>query len=664
MWRENACHYAKIESGGNRMKHITILILFVSISLYADSTRTVGNLVLDGVPEIPETVFERLNQYQNVRSALFQDWDPSSSGLLILTRFGNTNQVHYVPEPGGYRRQITFLEEPVSIARYNPNKERNGFLYSSDKGGGEFFQFYWFDFHSGRSTLLTDGGKSYNTSPVWSNSGKFLAFSSTKRNGKDFDLYVMTGTDPATIRMIKQVEGAWYPIDWNRNDTLLLVQQYISVNESYLFTLDPASGQLTPVNPKTGKKIAYETAAFSMKDDTIFYSSDEDSEFKRLTGYDPKTGKKEVLSENIPWNVESLDVSPDGKWIVFVTNEGGLSKLYLASTDRLNEPVQMELPSGVISRIKFDHAGTRLGFQISTAQSPSDVFVVDLQSRKPVQWTHSETGGLNPETFVTPELIHYPTFDTVNGKPRMIPAFYYKPKGDSKKPFPVVIRIHGGPESQTLASFSPVYQYWINELGVAVLDPNVRGSDGYGKNYLLLDNAYKREDSVKDIGKLLDWIATRPELDAKKVGLYGGSYGGYMVLSSAFHFGDRLKCAVDIVGISSFVTFLKTTESYRQNLRRAEYGDERDPKMHDFLLSISPIQNANKIDIPLFVVQGKNDPRVPVTEAEQIVKEVRKNGGDVWYLLATDEGHGFRKKDNRDHYEAAVSLFYQKYLLQ
>ena len=640
-----------------------VVILFALFS-FAEDTRRIGSLVLDGVPEIPETVFDRLNQYQNTRSASLQDWEPSGAGMLILTRFGNTNQVHSVSEPGGHRRQITFFMEPISEALYGRAKDRKGFLYSSDRGGGEFFQFYWFDTGSGRSTLLTDGGKSVNRTPVWSTSGKHLAFTSTKRNGKDFDIYVLSDADPKTTRMIKQVEGAWRVLDWNADDALLLVENYVSVNESHLHTLNLNTGELKEINPQK-EKISYETATFGKNGDSVYYSSDEKSEFRRLTEYDLKSDKKRLLTEQLPWNIDLIDVSHDGNWIAFVANEGGISALYLASTSNADKASKIETPAGVIATVKFDDQGSRLGFQISTAQSPSDIYSVDLSSRKIVRWTYSETGGLNADRFVTPELIEFPTFDRLNGKPRMIPAFYYKPK--TLKPntrLPVVIRIHGGPESQTRSSFSSLYQYWIHELGVAVIDPNVRGSDGYGKSYLLLDNGIRREDSVKDIGKLLDWIGTRPELDPARVAVYGGSYGGYMVLSSAFHYSDRLKCAVDIVGISNFVTFLNTTESYRRDLRRAEYGDERDPKLHEFLLSISPLNNVQKIKTPLFVIQGKNDPRVPVTEAEQIVKAVRSNGGEVWYLLATDEGHGFKKKENRDHYEAAVSLFFQKYLLQ
>jgi dipeptidyl aminopeptidase/acylaminoacyl peptidase len=265
---------------------------------------------------------------------------------------------------------------------------------------------------------------------------------------------------------------------------------------------------------------------------------------------------------------------------------------------------------------------------------------------------------------VTPTLVRFPTFDRVDGKPRTIPAFYYRPaKAPASGKLPVVIQIHGGPEGQAQPGFSPTTQYLVNELGVAVLVPNVRGSSGYGKSYLLLDNGDKREDSVKDIGALLDWIGKQPELDADRIGVYGGSYGGYMVLATMTNYPERIRAGVDIVGISHFGTFLKNTEDYRRDLRRAEYGDERDPAMQAVFDRISPLNNASRISAPLFVAQGRNDPRVPYTEAEQIVKAVRGNDQPVWYLLFNDEGHGFRKKANSDYFGAATMLFWQRHLL-
>ena len=319
------------------------------------------------------------------------------------------------------------------------------------------------------------------------------------------------------------------------------------------------------------------------------------------------------------------------------------------------------MPVGQIYNLAFSPDGSSLGMVINTSKSPSDVYVLSFADRNLVRWTYSEVGGLRSDTFVEPELVRYETFDRVDGRPRTIPAFYYRPKGTG--PFPVLVSIHGGPEGQRSPSFSPLTQYYVNELGIAVIDPNVRGSSGYGKSYLLLDNGFKREDSVKDIGALLDWIDERPELDGERIAVIGGSYGGYMVLSSMTHYNDRIRAAIEIVGISNFVTFLENTKDYRRDLRRAEYGDERDPDMREFLNRISPATNAVRITKPLFVAQGLNDPRVPASESEQMVEAIRENGGNVWYLLAKDEGHGFRKKVNRDYYNFAVVMFLEQHLL-
>jgi dipeptidyl aminopeptidase/acylaminoacyl peptidase len=373
-----------------------------------------------------------------------------------------------------------------------------------------------------------------------------------------------------------------------------------------------------------------------------------------------------VVTTDIPWNVSDVAISKDRSRMAFAVNEGGTTALYLMDP-RSREYRRVEgLPVGVASALEFSPDGSRLGLTLNTPQTPSDTFSLDLgkgplEHGKLVRWTYSEVGGLDTSTFVTPRLVRFPTFDEVDGKPREIPAWVYTPPGDG--PFPVVVSIHGGPESQARPYFSSTYQLWLRELGVAVVVPNVRGSSGYGKTYVALDNGFRREDSVRDIGALLDWIDAQPDLDAERVAVFGGSYGGYMVLASAVHYSDRLRAAVDIVGISSFVTFLENTQDYRRDLRRVEYGDERDPEMRAFLEKISPLNNVEKISIPMFVVQGQNDPRVPVTEAEQIVKALRENGHKVWYMNALNEGHGFRRKENRDIYQQATVLFFREHLL-
>lgn len=425
-------------------------------------------------------------------------------------------------------------------------------------------------------------------------------------------------------------------MDWSPDDSKLLVVKYVSANESYPYILDLNTKELTQINPSK-KKIAYAWALWSKDGKGIYFTSDEGSEFKQLKYYDLKTKKITALTKDILWDVTDFDLSKDGNFIALVINHDGISKLYLMNLESDRELDLPEIPVGQIYGLNFDPDGTKLGMVLNTPQTPGDVYVLDIQNKNLVRWTYSEVAGLRTENFAVPELIHYETFDRVNDKPRMIPAFYYKPKNHGERPFPVLIAIHGGPESQYRPFFRSALQYYVNELGIVVLAPNVRGSGGYGKNYLKLDNSYKREESVKDIGKLLDWIAVQPELDANRVAVIGGSYGGYMVLASMTHYNDRLRAGVEIVGISNFVSFLENTKEYRRDRRRVEYGDERDPKMREFLNKISPTTNAHKISKPLFIAQGLNDPRVPASESEQIVEVIRKNGGTVWLLLTKTE---------------------------
>jgi len=646
-------------------KVLTVVILFAltTILFSQQKKKEVGNLVMEEVPDIPDSIVERMNQYQSIRSAAFSDWDPTTSGMLVSTRFAETSQIHYVANPGGARQQITFFREPVSGGAFCPQPGKRLFLFSMDVGGGEFYQLYTFDMNTGKYQMLTDG-KSRNTGGPWSYDGKLYAFSSTKRNGKDTDIYVMQTDNLGDARLLLQVDGSWNAMDWSADNSRLLIQQQISIEETHVYVLDAATGAKEPMVPSQEKKVFYGGARWSKDGKSIYYTSDENGEFRQLIKMDWPARTTMVLTANISWDVVGFTISPDGKWIAFVTNEGGISKLRLMDTKSHKEVTIPAPPVGLIGGMKFNLSSELFALTINLSNSPGDVYTLDLRKKAYNRWTFSEVGGLNPDVFVTPELIEYPTFDTVNGKPRMVPAFYYTPKVKSQKPFPVIINIHGGPEGQALPIFNPIVQYWVNELGCAVLLPNVRGSTGYGKTYVGLDNGYKRGEPVKDIGKLLDWIAARPELDKDRVAVYGGSYGGYMVLSSMFNFNDRIKCGVDIVGISNYVTFLESTQEYRRDLRRVEYGDEREPKMREFLNAISPTTNAHKITKPLFVVQGLNDPRVPVTEAEQIVRTVRSNGNKTWYLLAKDEGHGFQKKVNRDFFNNATVLFFNEFLLQ
>ena len=619
--------------------------------------REIGNLLLENIPDIPETISERLNQYQSTREAAVIDWFNEGDGLLVSTRFGETAQLHFVGNAGGTRRQLTFFKEPVFNAAMRPRA--NGFFFSKDLGGNENYQLYYYDLDTSSYERLTDGQARYGNA-LWSRDGSKLIYNSTKGNQQDHDLYILDFENGQEEKLILAQGGYWYPIDWAPGGHYVTVIQYLSISESHLHILDIRTGALTPILVKP--EVACRDGYWSPDGQSIYFSSDEFSECMQLMRYSLEDTAYAPLIGHQPFEVEDMRLSPDGHALAFLLNENGISCLYLLHTaDNACQDINC-LPEGVITSLCWDAQSRRLALTLDASDAPADVFVLETATCNVTRWTSSEVGGLDPRAFIKPSLIHYPSFDLVDGAERHIPAFYYRPPA-GQGPFPVLIYIHGGPESQFRPGFSPVFQYYLNELGLAVIAPNVRGSTGYGKNFLKLDNGYKREDSVKDIGKLLDWINQQPELDGSRVAVIGGSYGGYMVLASMAHFNNRLRCGIDVVGISNFVTFLENTKSYRRNLRRVEYGDERDPRMRRHLERISPTANAHKIAKPILIIQGQNDPRVPASEAEQMLHAIRRNGGEAWYMLAKDEGHGFRKKSNREFYDKTVILFLQKHLL-
>ncbi len=642
-------------------KRILLFIALLWSGLGYAQKRESGNLVLENVPEPSAQLLEKLDQYQNVRSAGFADWDAKGDGILISTRFGNVSQIHYVAQPGGSRQQLTFENEPIANASACPDPAKQGFIFSRDVGGNENFQLYYFDRQTGKKQLLTDG-KSRHGNRMWNEKGDKFAYTSNRRSTGDLDIYVAPLASPADAKMVFQGKGGgWNMADWSADDSKMLVLEYISVNESKMYVLETASGKLEQINP-SAKQIAYGGGGFAKNGKGVFLVSDEDAEFQQLRFYDFATKKTTALTPKINWDVEQFELTEDGKTLVFSTNEGGYSKLYALDTDKMTYAPISGLPNGVIGGFGFDKSGSRLAMTVNTPTVPGDVFVLTLKTNALERWTFSETGGLNAANFTEPTLIEYPTFDKVSGKPRLIPSFLYTPKNAPGK-IPVVISIHGGPEGQSLPTFSSQIQFWVNEMKLAVLVPNVRGSTGYGKTYVKLDNGFLRENSVKDIGALLDWVQKQPNLDAGRVAVFGGSYGGYMSLASMTNYNARFKCGIDLFGISNFVTFLKNTSAYRQDLRRVEYGDERDPKMNAHQLTISPLTNIKNITKPMLIYQGKNDPRVPLSESEQMVEALKQNQVSVWYIMAKDEGHGITKKANRDQMNAAIAEFLEKHLI-
>lgn len=626
---------------------------------YSQRTANNGQLVMQDVPEIPEQVEDALNQYQNVRSAPFRSFTEDGNSVYISTRFGDVSQLHRVDSPGGARHQLTFFPEPVGSVARQPGS--NNLAFTMDSGGNEYAQIFLLNPATGKHQMLTDG-ESRNGAMVWSHDGDWLAFQSTRRNGASNDIWMLNPNKPDEAKMVLASEdGSWWgPSDFSKDNSELLVQQYISASDSRVYIQQVGSDAKTLIAGGDDNVSVNFALGFDKSGSGVFLVTNQKSEFRQLAHLNTESGELNVITADIPWNVSDFAMSDDGARAAFTVNQDGRDTLYLLDTASLKYSAVDGLPMGLIGGLEMGPQNKKLALTLNTSKTPSDTFVLALKPEATahgelIRWTYSEVGGLDTDTFVEPDLIRYESFDG-----REIPAFVYKP--ESEQPSPVVIYIHGGPEGQFRPSFASTFQLWAKELGIAVVAPNVRGSSGYGKEYINLDNGFKREDSVKDIGALLDWIATQPDLDASRVAVYGGSYGGYMVLASVVHYSDKLKAAVDIVGISNFVTFLKNTKDYRRDLRRVEYGDERDEEMRAFLERISPSNNVEKINVPMFVIQGENDPRVPVTEAEQIVEALRTENKDVWYMNALNEGHGYRKKENRDIQRQAVYLFLKEHL--
>jgi dipeptidyl aminopeptidase/acylaminoacyl peptidase len=625
-----------------------------------------GNLVMEDVPPIPAEIVSGLNRFQNTRSAGFSDWTEDGSGIYISTRFGDVSQIHRVDKAGGARQQITFYKEPIGGVSRQPGGSK--VIFTRDAGGSEFTQIFMLDPDNGSTTMLTDG-ESRNSAMLWDRQGRQVAFQSTQRNGASNDVWLMDPEDSASAKMIlESPDGSWWgPAEFSASGSKVLLSNYVSITDSRVHLLDLDTQDMILLAGGGATASANFPVGFDDDDEGFWFVTDQGGEFRQLAWQPVAEGAAaQIVTADIPWDVNSGTISHDRSRIAFVTNENGMSRLYLLDTKTREYKTVDNIPTGLIFGLQFNPDDSKLAMTLNTAKTPSDTFVLQIGSGPLTyggltRWTHSEVGGLDTSKFRSPTLVSFPTFDKANGEDRHIPAWLYKPQG--KGPFPVVVSIHGGPEGQSRPSFSSTYQMWMEKLGVAIVVPNVRGSSGYGKSYLALDNGFKREDSVRDIGALLDWIATQPDLDADRIAVFGGSYGGYMVLASAVHFSDKLKAAVDIVGISNFVTFLENTQDYRRDLRRVEYGDERDPAMRAHLEKISPLNNVEKIKVPMFIVQGENDPRVPVTESKQVVAALRDQGETVWYMNALNEGHGYRKKENRDVYQQATVLFLQEHLI-
>ena len=635
---------------------VSVLMCSLAFAAGADPRKPAAIQTQD-VPVVSAEVVTKLSQYQSTRTAAFRGWAPDGNGMLISTRFGNSAQLHLVTQPGGRREQLTFVDEPVS-GRFIPGVSDGALLLSVDSGGNENAQLWLLDRRKFQKQLLSDG-KSRHLVQAWRRDGSAVVVSNNRRNGKDMDLYRVDPRKPDSAELLMEVNWqTWEADDWSADGKWLVLRRYVSINESYAALFDVEKKVRTDLPLPTDGKAAIGQLAFAPDGRAVYLTTDAGSEFLRLARLDLTTQKWTLVSDGLNWDVDELTVHRETWTVAFLINNDGMSHLFLWNPVTGQPRSEFRLPLGVVSGLEFSPNGTALGFTLARPEAPAEAYSLRFSDGELTRWTFSEVGGLDSASFVAPTRIQFKSFDK-----RQIPAYFYKPRvAATGEKLPVLISIHGGPESQYRPIFSAATQFYVNELGIAVLHPNVRGSAGYGKTYLQLDNAEKREDSVKDIGGLLDWIAQQPDLDASRVAVIGGSYGGYMVLATLTHFGERIKAGIDIVGICNFITFMEKTAPYRVDLRRAEYGDERKPEMRAVFERIAPLHNTDKIKSELLVIHGRNDPRVPFFEAEQIAAKVRAGGRSVWTVFADNEGHGFAKKENADYQRAVEAMFLRKHL--
>ena len=622
--------------------------------------------LLDGMPPVPQAIDEAVAPYNRYRFATLVAWHPSRREMVVGTTFGETMQYHRVAGPGMARTQLTFIDEGLGGGQrrsaYPATFERatgRYLVFQRDLDGKSNFQNYRLDLDSSAVTLLTDG-QSRNTLGVWSTRGDRMAYTSTRRNGRDYDIYLIDPSNPSGNRLLAQGQGYWSVVDWSADDATLLAVEVMSVEESYLWRVDVATGEMVPITPHGGAKpISFAGAAFAGAGDAVYVTTDQDSDFLRLARLDPATGTITSLTDALDWDVEEFELSPDQSMIAFVANEDGAGVLHLFDVRSGAERPVSGIPAGLVSNINWHPSGVDLAFDLQSPRSAGDVYSLNVKTGAVERWTTSEAVGLNPESFAEPGVIRWTSADG-----RTISGIIYRPPTRFSGKRAVLINIHGGPESQERPRWLGRSNYFLNDMGIVIIYPNVRGSSGFGKPFRQLDNGVLREAAIKDIETLLDWIAAQPDLDASRVMVTGASYGGYMTLAVAALYPDRIRCAFAGFGQSNLVTFLENTAPARQDRRRAEYGDERDPAVRAVLERISPLTYADRVKMPLFVAHDKNDTSVPYSESEQMVAAVRKSGTPVWFMSATDQGHGITRASSLTFLTNAWVYFMQEYLIK
>ena len=628
-------------------------------------------LTMTGVPPVPASLPARIGRYTEFKGAGLADWSPDGKRLLVSFLAGapgqQRTQLHTVDGPGAPLRQVTFGAEPTRDGRFVP-ADGNLIVFERDVGGSEATQVFRLDLATGVETALTEPGPRCSDG-AFNRAGNAMLIacvrvdrSAADRSAPIANLLRLVDVGSGRTLASATLPGVgWFAAEFDTDDRSVLVNRFVSASEAELWRLDLASGERRRLLPRDGEPPQFTLALGPAGDDgSILVLSDRFGEFRQLYRYHPRPHRFEGVTDGIAWDVIAGQRARNGAGAVALVNDRGIGVPYLFDAAQ-GTPRPLPLPAGLnVTAVRLSPDGSRLAFAASSARAPSEVRVIDLGPPPAAAqtWAAADSAGLDTSGFAPIERIEWQSFDG-----RRISGLIQRPPARFAGRRPVLIEIHGGPEAQARATFNGRYNFIVNELGVAFIEPNVRGSTGYGKTFHQLDNGKLREDAVRDIGALLDWIAAQPDLDPERVVVQGGSYGGYLANAVAVHYPQRIRGAIPSVGISNFVTFLERTESYRRDLRRVEYGDERDPAMRAWMQAIAPVNNAHRIRVPLFVVHGRNDPRVPVQEALQIAATVAGNGVPVWTLIAENEGHGFAKKENADFLFAARVLFLEQFLL-
>jgi dipeptidyl aminopeptidase/acylaminoacyl peptidase len=651
------------------MRHLAcaaVVVLLPAFAVAQEPTIAVPPTVkVEGIPSVPQSVADGLARYAQYRQAQLIAWHPTKRQVLITTAFGEFPQLHLVDGPGKSRAQLTWLPRPgvsrLLFAAFDP-ADPNILVFQRDPAGGEAKSLYRYDMTTNEVSLVVDSKSRFG--PVWSRQGKWIAYDSSERNGKDRDLYLVEPADPKTKRRLAEVEGPWSPQDWSPDGASLLALEIVSNFETYVWRVDVKTGEKKALTPRAGEKVAWFDIRYSA-DGRAVYAANDSADKPRIWRCDLASGKwTPVTSEADAIDTttgvgatrsSSYELSADGSMMALLIDRGSTNELRVVDLGTMKARPLPALPPGVISQLRWRPGSREIGFSLASLKSPGDVYSIDTSLGTLSRWTTSEI-TFNADSLPPPEVVQ---FKSADGIP--ISAILYRPAAKFTGARPVMVQLHGGPYVRDRVRFQGRSNYFLNELGVALLFPNVRGSAGFGRAFEQLDNGRGRDGAIKDVGSLLDWIATRSDLDKDRVVLAGPSYGGWLALESGIVYNARIRGIIAGAAMTDLVTYLEQTDAARQDNRRKEFGDERDPEMRTYLTSISPVSRAADLKKATFILHPGKDARVPVGQAQELVAALKANHATVWYAEFSDANHdNFPTTNTNNDYMLATWIWFMK----